>query len=226
MNVSGLLRRLKRRLRLKKRWLSLGSWLLLLMAAASFSWINGHAGHDPLSTVAPQAMETMQMKLAAHSNSNDPDPADTVLNRLKESLGLRETEVHKKFVCGEEIEPLGNLSTEQIVNLHRQHPQWKLELDRSGNVHFVESIHDLSAECKQNAYFGLDKNGNLSLFDGLPKDEKIIRTFFQLDVKFLKTSLPSETVQQLVQGIRVADLAEYNSVLSTFSTFAVGDRAA
>jgi forespore regulator of the sigma-K checkpoint len=37
----------------------------------------------------------------------------------------------------------------------------------------------------------------------------------------LESSLPREAVQSLYDGIRVADYADYNSVLSTFSDFAM-----
>nr|WP_246427575.1 BofC C-terminal domain-containing protein [Paenibacillus phyllosphaerae] len=83
-------------------------------------------------------------------------------------------------------------------------------------------IDDLSDACKESATFGVDKSGNLSLFDGPPKKEKVLRTFFQLDVNFMESSLPKEQVEQLTTGIRVTDKDEYNSVLSTFSDYAVG----
>jgi hypothetical protein len=81
-----------------------------------------------------------------------------------------------------------------------------------------EEIKDILEE---DAYFGLDENGNLSLFDGLPENKKVIRSFFQLNIEHLESSLPRETVNQLYQGIQITDFAEYNSVLSTFSDFAL-----
>jgi forespore regulator of the sigma-K checkpoint len=84
----------------------------------------------------------------------------------------------------------------------------------------VEPEDDLSPHCRENAYFGMDKNGNLSLFEGIPEQEKVIRTFFQLDVQHMKSSLPGDAVNQLYSGIRVSDMEDYNSVLSTFSEYA------
>lgn len=68
-------------------------------------------------------------------------------------------------------------------------------------------------------YMGIDKAGNLALFDGPPEKKNPIETFFQLDIEHLETSLPHETVGQLYQGIRIRDRDEYNSVLSSLSTF-------
>jgi forespore regulator of the sigma-K checkpoint len=88
-------------------------------------------------------------------------------------------------------------------------------------VYFEQSIEDMSEHCKANAYMGVDKKGNLTLFDGVPKKEKVVRTFFQLDVRYMESSLPQDKLDQLAKGIRISDMDEYNSVLSTYSDFAV-----
>ena len=50
--------------------------------------------------------------------------------------------------------------------------------------------------------------------------QKVLRTFFQLDVHYMESSLPKERLNELVNGIRISDMDDYNSVLSTFSDFA------
>jgi forespore regulator of the sigma-K checkpoint len=55
----------------------------------------------------------------------------------------------------------------------------------------------------------------------MPAADNVIRTFFQLDIRYLESSLPKETLKQLQDGIRITDMAEYNSVLSTFSDYAM-----
>ena len=47
-----------------------------------------------------------------------------------------------------------------------------------------------------------------------------MRTFFQLDVGSMESSLPRDVIQRLEEGIRIQDMEEYNSVLSTFSDYA------
>ncbi len=47
----------------------------------------------------------------------------------------------------------------------------------------------------------------------------MIETFFQIDIESLETGLPEEPIRQLQRGIPVHDIAEFNSVLSTFSEF-------
>lgn len=72
-----------------------------------------------------------------------------------------------------------------------------------------------------NSYIGIDQHGVLSLFEGPPLEDNVIRSFFQIDIEFLESSLPPEIVEQLYEGIRITNHSEYNSVLSTFSDYAV-----
>ena len=53
--------------------------------------------------------------------------------------------------------------------------------------------------------------------------KNVIRTFFQLDVNTLESSLPEGVLEQLQEGIRIQDKDEYDSVISTFSDFAVDE---
>ncbi|MHA6485131.1 BofC C-terminal domain-containing protein [Paenibacillus sp. strain BS8-2] len=130
--------------------------------------------------------------------------------------------LHRIYVCGEETEPLGLMRPETIVRLLGQHPEWSAKLDDDEQtLRVMQQIDDLSEACKSNAYFGMDRSGNFSLFEGEPKGEKVMRTFFQLDVHFMESSLPKDQLNQLWEGIRVSDIDEYNSVLSTYSDYAM-----
>ncbi|WP_227013893.1 BofC C-terminal domain-containing protein [Paenibacillus psychroresistens] len=144
-----------------------------------------------------------------------------VLDQIEHSGNAHRVFAQKVYVCGQELAEIGKLSSDQIAQYYKDHPQDKIKLTNEGQVYFVEQVDDISAACKHNAFFGLDKHGSLSLFEGPPNEEKIIRTFFQLNVEHLKTSLPQGTYNQLKQGIPISDLAEYNSVLSTFSDYAI-----
>lgn len=141
MNISGLLKKFKKHLRWKKRWLTLGILLLVPTALLwSISWFNQQESVVPAST--------------------------TTLT-------------------------------------------W-----------FSEGDHPFE-QYDKNVYFGISENKSLSLFEGPPSDKKVIRSFFQLDIEYLESSIPREMLDQLYQGIQVSDFAEYNSVLSTFSDYAI-----
>nr|WP_244988240.1 BofC C-terminal domain-containing protein [Paenibacillus xylanexedens] len=104
-----------------------------------------------------------------------------------------------------------------------QHPEWDATVGTSDELRLKQSVDDLSPLCKQQAYISIDAVGNLNLYEGKPAEEKVIRTFFQLDVGTLESSLPEGVLEQLQQGIRVQDKDEYDSVISTFSDYAVDE---
>lgn len=148
--------------------------------------------------------------------------------RLQEATKLlqaisdrRESYLLKSYVCGEERSQLGSHTSQELLSLQKQHPNWQLSIQENGEVVFTEKIEDLSPDCKEKAVFGIDGSSNLSLFNGTPANNQIIRTFFQLNIQQLESSLPRDTVAQLHEGIRVSDIEEYNSVLSTFSDYAI-----
>jgi forespore regulator of the sigma-K checkpoint len=209
MNFASILKQLKKRLRINRRWLFLGSVVLIVGVCAICLSLYGSGSQD----------SDIQSVMASMS-VNKIDPDETVLSMLSEAGDKLDVTTIRTFICGEETEHLGVLTPAEIRNIHSEHPEWVVS--RNGtNVVLMEQIDDLSPGCKDTAYFGLDKEDNLSLFDGVPSDKKVIRTFFQLNMGFLESSLQMEAIEELRQGIRVTDMLEYNSVLSTFSEFAV-----
>ncbi|WP_144027096.1 BofC C-terminal domain-containing protein [Paenibacillus sp. FSL R7-0273] len=131
--------------------------------------------------------------------------------------------VHLKtvYVTGEEIQTLSGLKTPgQLKGLIEDRPGWSGWISAEGDLWLEKRVNDLSPLTKQNAYIGVDEEGNLSLFKGRPEGEEVLKTFFQMDMGSMKSSLPEEVWKQLHDGIRVQDIEEYNSVLSTFSDYA------
>ncbi|WP_127589013.1 BofC C-terminal domain-containing protein [Paenibacillus koleovorans] len=210
MNFSGLYKQLKKRLRLKRRVLSLGA--VVLVAGAAAGWLLAHNDEG--------GRKDAQSALAPIASAGVPDSDEDALAILAKQGKKQTVMVIRSYVCGEETDQLGAMWPEEIQSLHEENPGLSILL-KNDRVVMQELIDDLSPSCKDSAYFGMDKDGNLSLFDGVPAGQKVIRTFFQLNVGFLESSLQREAVEQLKEGIRVKDLLEYNSVLSTFSEFAV-----
>ena len=214
MNLSSLYKQLKKRLRQKRRWLSLGFFIVAAAAGLLMAYesrLSDAPGNEAESTETMAVPEDM------------PAQSREALAKIQEEGGIRDVYMHKVYVCGEENMLIGRMGSEEVISLHEEHPEWSVALGEQGAVVFTESIDDLSSECKSNAYIGLDKDGNLTLFEGPPENEKVIRTFFQLNMGYLESSLQPEAVDELKEGIRVVDMEEYNSVLSTFSEFAVED---
>lgn len=195
-----LWKNLRKRLRRKRRpmWM-LGCMLLSLLIV----WL--------LQINSQEAM-------AASPNEMSRSLTVQELKKQKEPLAVK---LHRVYVCGDEHKPMGFMMADQLLELMLVHPEWKAMIGAQKNTVFLEEkVEDLSVHCKANAYMGLDKEGNLTLYDGVPKKEKVVRTFFQLDVDYMESSLPQEKLDQLAKGIRISDMDEYNSVLSTYSDYA------
>jgi forespore regulator of the sigma-K checkpoint len=217
VTYSNLYKQLKRRLKMKKRWLSLGAYLLLAGSAAAVMWLHqGTEGPKPDHRAAATALSPNDQSLEQEAEAVSAG----VLDSIRNGKGVRQVILHKQYVCGEEVAENRSMTSQEILSFYKEHPGIQLSLDGSGQVQIVEPVEDLSPHCRENAYFGMDKNGNLSLFEGIPEQERVIRTFFQLDVQHMKSSLPGDAVNQLYSGIRVTDMEDYNSVLSTFSEYA------
>jgi forespore regulator of the sigma-K checkpoint len=142
------------------------------------------------------------------------------LQRLSNSEEIYHVVVQKNYICGQEEKVIGEMSSDKIKELLHHNPTWNGHFDENKDVWLVESIEDLSPECKEKAYMSMDDNGNLTLFEGPPKQEKVIKTFFQLDINSMESALPEGVLEQLYDGIRIQDIDEYNSVISTFSDYA------
>lgn len=147
--------------------------------------------------------------------------AETLRKEIAASGQSRKVYYKTTYVCGDEVDEVkGPLSPEQLEAALDEHPDYKGRLDADGAVWLERSVNDLSPTCKKEAYIGMDDEGNLTLFKGPPKRDKALKTFFQIDIGTMKSSLPEKVWKQLQGGIRVQDIDEYNSVLSTFSDFA------
>lgn len=149
------------------------------------------------------------------------ESSQLVLAQLNRQNKKREVILRKAYICRNDDRPLGIKPTQHIIQLMLDHPRWRVSIDAAGRVILEEQIEELPEACKERTYISLDGNRSLALFDGSPKEGKVIRTFFQLDVESMENSLPLKVMQQLYQGIQITDIEAYYSVLSTFSDFAV-----
>ncbi|MCM3129955.1 BofC C-terminal domain-containing protein [Paenibacillus sp. MER 78] len=181
-------------------------------------------GGLPLSQ-SLQSLLTMPDNVEVIGNNlnlmEESDPSQELLiKKIEDTEQLTEVALEKSYICGVETISLGIFDTAEMVSIIKQHPDWSGRLDQNRLI-LNEQINDLSPECRENAFMGMDPNGNLILYQGEPDEEKVIRTFFQLDVGTMESSLPEGVLEQLHKGIRIQDVDEYNSVLSTFSDYAV-----
>lgn len=207
----------------KRRWKRWRKAIWTLTACCIVAWLAwlgmpiSQSLEEAMTIEEPAVLETLGDLQAGNTQEFNPEFEQT-LGKTNQS---RMVHLNKIYTCGEESQILGEMERTEILGLQSQHPDWKGRVDAEGVVWFDHHIEDLSDICKRSGYMGLDQNGNLSLFEGPPKDEKVMRTFFQLDIESMESALPNDVVRQIKQGIRIQDVEEYNSVLSTFSDYAI-----
>lgn len=218
-----VLKELKKRLRRKRRHiLSLGiGAAVFLLASLTGSWAAYcMVTAGPLSSSQWEESADSWIDNLNTAQVDNPENQDHVLAALSRWQGEVEIVLHRSYLCGEETRKLGRHTTAQAADLLKSHRAWQAEFDAAGRLVIEEAVDDLSPLCRKTAYIGMDENGNLSLFDGPPNKDNVIRTFFQLDVETLESNLTQDRLHELAHGIRVSDKEEYNSVLSTFREFA------
>lgn len=211
----------------KKRW---KRWRRAVWSSALFLIIGGLllAGQTlpeqmkqlltQMTDGSPIAIETLNY---LQDNDEELGEQRVFMQQLNDSQGNMKVHLRTSYVCGVEEQVIGSLDADSIYTLLNNNPSWKGKIDASGEVWLEETVtDDLSPACKEQAYMSVDANGNLTLFDGPPQEEKVLRTFFQLDIDSMESSLPKDVLKQLQDGIRIQDIDEYNSVLSTFSDYA------
>jgi forespore regulator of the sigma-K checkpoint len=206
VNLSNLLKQLKKRLRRPGRSLALGGWIFAI-GSLFIAFAIGNEAKPVFEQVASEVLEKPQ-----HYN---------VIDTLRKLNGTIEVTMEKRYICGKKTLNLGRKTTTEIIHLLKSHSNLTAGLTENGSIILIENIDDLAPECIGKAYISVDYNGKLVLFEGEKQHKKAVRTFFQLNVGQMESSLPKETVRQLYDGIKINDYDEYNSVLSTFSDYAV-----
>lgn len=126
-----------------------------------------------------------------------------------------------EYVVGPELIETKNEAFKNLDDIIEKYPDWEIVGISSDQIILKRYIEDIRPEYKNESYFGLNPEGYLTLYRGNPEDNQVIETFFRIDVESLESGLPTEPVDQLHLGIPIQDLAEFNSVLSTFSEFSL-----
>ncbi|RAP28921.1 hypothetical protein C2W64_04507 [Brevibacillus laterosporus] len=131
----------------------------------------------------------------------------------------RQVVLTRTYVCGVTGEEKKEVRENTLDQILKPYAGWELVSVQPDHIVLHKEENDLAPICKENGYFGLSPDGFLTFFDGLPDYQKVIQTFYQINTDSMKASLSKEEIGHLYKGIRVRDLAEYNSILSTFSEF-------
>lgn len=194
--MSGWLKRLLRKLRVKRPAQLLASLLFFLLALSLLFSRNPE--------VMPPATDQGEKEIAT---TLAPKVVEVITRTIYE-VGPAEEEIRKLPIA--ELENL----KEEYGNL--------IPYGNHKDRYLVErKVRDLSPKVKEEGKIGLTEDGMLILYSGDEEERKVIETFFQINIERMESSLPQEEVEQIRKGIPIHSLAEYNSILSTYGEYAL-----
>lgn len=187
-----VLKRLRRILRRYRGILVIGCFLLVFASI----WTNTQLLTDEGDSLADETIDVMSNR-----------PVELVLET--------------RYVCGTETEVKQFENIQALETwLEQEEYTWELTERQEGSFKVIREVEDLSPLCKNEGYFGLTEDGILTLFQGPPEEKQVIESFFRIDTDLLNVSLPTDEIELLKKGIRVASVAEYFSILSTYGQYA------
>lgn len=121
----------------------------------------------------------------------------------------------REYLDGEISKEIVQETIWSMEDFWSKYESWQLIDQKQGQVVFGKKISDISPLMKANGYFGISKDGVLSLFEGKPQKEKIIQSFFQIDIK----KLESHQQKELMKGIPVRSKDNYIEVIESFKHY-------
>ncbi|MGP4041728.1 BofC C-terminal domain-containing protein [Gracilibacillus sp. D59] len=115
----------------------------------------------------------------------------------------------------------GNIETEHVEetiasmeDFWAEYQEWQVMEQEEGFIRFRKEVDDISPYLKANGYFGL-KEGQLTIFEGVPVHESAVQSFYQIDTKELETHLH----EKLKEGIKINTKQDYLEVLETYRSY-------
>jgi forespore regulator of the sigma-K checkpoint len=125
--------------------------------------------------------------------------------------------LQRTYLDGEVSE---EILTEKVASLEKileEYRDWQL-VDRDDvQIVLQKRVDDISPLLKTSGYFGVSKEGILQIFKGTPSTDNVIHSFFQMDMKKMK----SYQRQRLKRGIRIKSRERYEKVLSQMKNYSV-----
>lgn len=152
-----LLKKLIRRLSgHRRRWVLLVFWAML--AAASFSSLSKFGGQDLHlnNEHSNPSMNESRMVFNIQGTTEAQPSQSEVLQEIMAETFEGPAVMITHYVCGEESIQLGYLNHQSILEKHREYPEAEIHIADEGTIVFKQWVQDLSPQCKNNAYFGVD----------------------------------------------------------------------
>ena len=119
------------------------------------------------------------------------------------------------YMDGEVSEEIREETVASMKDIWNEYKDWYLVDMDDEQIVFQRYVDDLSPLTKA-GYFGLTKDGTLSIFERKPgESSRVIQSFFQIDVK----KLESHERKKLKKGISVRSKRNYERVIEAYKPF-------
>ncbi len=165
-----------------------------------------------------QAEENNDTPLNQQHDQRKEDIAKKSLKKAwtKPPLEL-EVVLQKIYIDGQMSEERRTETVWSLEDFWAAYDGWKVVNQQEGQIVFHKKVKELSPTIKAKGYIGLDEHGKLSIFEGKPSEQKVIQTFYQIDLDELEV-LDS---QGLEEGIKIKSADQYFQLLKQFEKLAV-----
>lgn len=117
--------------------------------------------------------------------------------------------LHKVYINGEVIEEIYINQHKTLGQVKKEFKGWKVIEENDDQIVLMKKINDLSPTLKAKGYFGINSNGVLNLYIGVPSGNNIIESFFQIDTNKLEVNKQ----KQLEKGIKISTKDHYDYLL-------------
>lgn len=184
-----------------KRWV----WVLTLCLVVVGWQVSEQIQSEPLT-----AEDTSPQRII---NGKAEKNADTVKTLVKpEPLNL--TVILKQHYIDGVTETTKKEETIwSMMDFWAAYEGWTVEEQDLDKVVFQRQVEDISPLTKQQGYFGLTKDGELAVFQGLPDHGKVMESFKPVPIK----PLESKWKKELKTGIKIKDYRHFEQVVQQYS---------
>ncbi|PEC47499.1 BofC protein [Bacillus sp. AFS077874] len=117
--------------------------------------------------------------------------------------------LHKVYINGEVIEEIYINQHKTLGQVKKEFKGWKVIEENDDQIVLMKKINDLSPTLKSKGYLGINSNGVLNLYIGVPSGNNIIESFFQIDTNKLEVNKQ----KQLEKGIKISTKNHYEYLL-------------
>lgn len=125
-----------------------------------------------------------------------------------------EVVLQRIYIDGQMREERHNKTVWSLEDFWAAYDGWNVVNQQEGQIVFHKKVEELSPKIKAKGYIGLDKHGKLSIFEGKPSEQKVIQTFYQLDLDELEVM----ENRNLKNGIKIKSVDQYFQLIEQYKS--------